>query len=405
MIKLKGLYNEAHIFADTIDDATKQQVNTLLDQEFVKDLSIRIMPDCHAGAGCVIGTTMNVVDKIVPNLVGVDIGCGMLCIKLGKIKIDLAKFDKFIYRNIPSGMNVNDDITPINLDLKDLKCYKELNNVTYLKKSIGTLGGGNHFIEIDESVDGTKYLIIHTGSRNLGKQVAEIYQNKAIEYHENKWFNKKAEIEKVIKEYKEMNRTSEIQKRIDKINKIKIELTIPKSLCYLEGKLFDDYIHDMDICQEFARLNRLEIARRLTQFLNLKLEKLNYFETIHNYINMDDMILRKGSIAAYLNQLVLIPINMKDGCIIGRGKSNIEYNYSAPHGAGRICSRSEAFKRFTLNNYIESMKGIYSTTVTKGTLDEAPFAYKPIDTIIKNIKDTVDIIEIIKPIYNFKAEE
>ena len=402
---VKGKYGKAIIHADIFDEGTKLQVKTLLDQKFTKGLKVRIMPDCHSGTGCVIGTTMTIKDKIVPNLVGVDIGCGMLCVKLGKIDIDLAKLDEFIHKYIPAGQNVNEDITPSDIVLEDLKCFDKLKQVNYLKKSIGSLGGGNHFIEVDIALDGSKYLIIHTGSRNLGCQVAEIYQNKAIQYHEDKIFNKKLERERVIKEYKEQGLEKQIQAKLKEIEKKEIVLPMPKELCYLEGKDFDDYMHDMHISQEYAKLNRMEIAKRILSHLDLNLDELFYFETVHNYINMNDKILRKGAISAYKNETVLIPINMKDGCIIAKGKSNKKYNCSAPHGAGRLISRGKAIKTLSLEEYQKSMDGIYSTTVNKNTLDEAPMAYKPIESILKNIKGTVDIIEIIKPIYNFKADE
>lgn len=405
MMKIRGKYNEAIVYTDLVDNATYAQVERLLDQEFTDGMQIRIMPDCHAGSGCVIGTTMTIKDKVVPNLVGVDIGCGMLCINLGNINLDLQKLDDFIHKNIPAGMNVNEKIVATQAKIEDLKCYEKLKNKTYLKQSIGSLGGGNHFIEVDIANDGTKFLIIHSGSRNLGKQVAEIYQNKAIEYHTNKLFNKREEINKVIEEYKKEGRQKEIQTRIKEIEKMEIQLDMPKELCYLEGNLFDEYIYDMDICQKFAVANRKEIAKRILKFLGLKFSKVDYFETIHNYINMEDMILRKGAIAAYEDEMVLIPINMRDGCILAKGKSNPDYNYSAPHGAGRILSRHTAAQKIALEDYIESMKGIYTTSVNKKTIDESPFAYKPIESIIENIGDTVDIIEVIKPIYNFKASE
>lgn len=402
---VKGRYGKAIIHADIFDEVTKAQVSTLVNQRFTKDLKIRIMPDCHAGAGCVIGTTMTIKDKIVPNLVGVDIGCGMLCVRLGKIDIDLKALDEFIHNNIPAGQKANKEITPIDINIEDMICYKQLNNPKYIKKSIGSLGGGNHFIEIDVSNDNEKYLVIHTGSRNLGKQVAEIYQNRAIEYHENKIVNKKTLIEKIIKKYRSKGREREIQRKIAEIKSMKIELGIPRELCYLEGKDFKNYMHDMHYSQEYAKANRFEIAKRILRYLNLDINKLFHFETVHNYINMNDSILRKGAISAYKNEIVLIPINMRDGCIIARGRSNKDFNYSAPHGAGRIMSRNQAFKNITLSDYKKSMEGIYSSTVTKHTLDEAPMAYKPIRSIIKNISDTVDIVGIIKPIYSFKAEE
>ncbi len=402
---LKGKYAEAKIYASIIDEETERQVKILLNQEFIKDCHVAIMPDCHAGKGCVIGTTMTIKDKIVPNLVGVDIGCGMLCVCLGKEEIDLKKLDSFIHENIPTGMNVNRLKTNFSVPLSKLKCYKDLKNRAYLNKSIGSLGGGNHFIEVDVSKDGTYYLIIHSGSRNLGKQVAEIYQNKAIKYHELRILDKDKIKNKIIRKYKKANRQKEIQKALEDLAKTEIELPMPKELCYLEGKNFNNYMFDMEICQEFAMENRKEIAKRIVKYLGKDFKKLNSFETIHNYINMQDKILRKGAISAYENEVVLIPVNMKDGCIIAKGKSNAEYNYSAPHGAGRIMSRSKAFKEIKIADFIESMQGIYSSTISKKTLDESPFVYKPLEAIIDNIKDTVEIIEIIKPIYNFKAEE
>ena len=392
-------------YASIVDEATKKQVNRLLDQKFTEGMQIRIMPDCHAGTGCVVGTTMTIKNKVVPNLVGVDIGCGMLCVNLGKIDLDLEKLDNFIRENIPAGMNVNEDITETEARIEDLRCYDKLKNKTYLKQSIGSLGGGNHFIEVDIANDGTKYLIIHSGSRNLGTQVASIYQEKAIEYHKDLLFNKREEINKVIQEYKEQGRQKEIQTRIKEIEKMEISLDMPEELCYLEGPLFDDYIYDMDISQKFAVENRKEMANRILKHLGLDLSKVDYFETIHNYINMKDMILRKGAISAYEDEMVLIPVNMRDGCILAKGKSNPEYNYSAPHGAGRILSRHTAAKTVPLEEYIKSMEGIYTTSVNQKTLDESPFAYKPLEAILENIGDTVDIIEIIKPIYNFKASE
>lgn len=405
MITIKGKATTAKIYVDILDDVTKGQVKTLVDQEFMKNVRVRIMADCHAGKGCVIGTTMEIKDKVVPNLVGVDIGCGMLCVKLGKIKLDLKGVDEFIHNNIPAGMNVNEYIIESDINIEDFKCYNKLKKKTYLKKSLGTLGGGNHFIEIDKNNKGEFYLIIHSGSRNLGKQVAEIYQDMAILYHENKILNKKEAIKNVIDKYKKIGKENKIQSEIDKINKMKIELSIPKELCYLEKEEFKDYMHDMDLCQKFASRNRYEIARKIVESLGLKIEGLKYFETIHNYINMKDKILRKGSISAYDNELVLIPLNMRDGCIIALGKSNKEYNYSAPHGAGRIMSRCKALKEISLESVKKSMKGIYTTTLNKSTVDEAPFVYKPMESIINNIKDTVDIIEIIKPVYNFKSPE
>lgn len=405
MMTIYGKYTNAIVYADILDDKTKEQIKLLVDQDFMKDLKVRIMADCHAGAGCVIGTTLEIKDKIVPNLVGVDIGCGMLCVNLGKIQIDFEELDNFIHNNIPAGMNVNEDITKANVVLEDLKCINKINKITYLKKSLGSLGGGNHFIEIDVNSKDEYYLVIHTGSRNLGKQVAEIYQNKAIQYHEDRLFNKKEAINKVVTEYKKTGRQKEIKAEIQKISQMCIQLSMPKELCYLEGSDFNDYMYDMEMCQKFATENRIEIARRITNHLGLNIDELYKFETIHNYINMNDKILRKGSISAYENEIVLIPMNMRDGCIIAKGKSNSDYNYSAPHGAGRIMSRGEAFRTLTVEDFKKSMEGIYTTTANETTLDESPFVYKPMESILNNIKDTVDVLEIIKPVYNFKSAE
>ena len=392
------------IFTTNIEDTAVNQINELLEQDAFKDSKIRIMPDVHAGKGCVIGFTGDLGDKVIPNVVGVDIGCGMLCVELGNVNINLVELDRIIRENIPSGMNVHEDFPTTPFFLGDLKCYKELRNKdNWLEKSMGTLGGGNHFIEVDEDENGNKYLVIHTGSRNLGKQVAEIYQNKAIEYcsFENEMAK---EIEDCIKTYKEQGRTSEIN---DKIKEIRIKYTgktkLPKDLCYLEGQLREDYLHDMKICQEFAMLNRNIIARTIMEHLGLY--ALDYFQTIHNYISFTDNIVRKGAISARKGERVLIPMNMRDGCIIGIGKGNDEWNQSAPHGAGRIMSRIKAKEVLNMDDYRDSMKDIFTSSVNEDTLDEAPMAYKPMQEIIDCIGDTIEIEKVIKPIYNFKASE
>lgn len=392
------------IFTTNIEDTAVNQINELLEQDAFKDSKIRIMPDVHAGKGCVIGFTGDLGDKVIPNVVGVDIGCGMLCVELGNVDINLVELDRIIRENIPSGMNVRNEITFPTFRLFSLKCYKELRNKdNWLEKSMGTLGGGNHFIEVDEDENGNKYLVIHTGSRNLGKQVAEIYQNKAIEYCSFK--NEMAkEIENCIKTYKEQGRTAEIN---DKIKEIRIKYTgktkLPKDLCYLEGQLREDYLHDMKICQEFAILNRTIIARTIMEHLGLY--ALDFFQTIHNYISFTDNIVRKGAISARKGERVLIPMNMRDGCIIGIGKGNDDWNQSAPHGAGRIMSRIKAKEVLTMEDYRDSMKNIFTSSVNEDTLDEAPMAYKPMQEIIDCIGDTIEIEKVIKPIYNFKASE
>lgn len=420
------------IFTKNIEEQAINQINELLKQETFKNSKVRIMPDVHAGKGCVIGFTGNLGEKVIPNIVGVDIGCGMLCVELGNIDLDLKKLDKIIRQYVPSGMNVHDEIKNY-FDLKKLICYPLLKNKdNWLEKSLGTLGGGNHFIEIDVDEDDNKYLVIHTGSRNLGKQVAENYQDEAI--HECSFENEmQAEKQSTINMLKVEHRENEIQAKINEITeKYKGKTKIPKDLCYLEGKLRENYLHDMKICQEFAKDNRLCIAKQilcnyfqLPYYEGYKSVRLRekamstcdwytqdmierdfwYFETIHNYISFEDNIVRKGAISAKKGEKVLIPMNMRDGCIIGIGKGNDDWNCSAPHGAGRLMSRMQAKETFNLDEYKESMKNIYTTSVNENTIDEAPFVYKPMQEIIDNIGDTVDIIKIIKPIYNFKANE
>lgn len=416
------------IFTNNIEQKALDQINLLLEQEVFKDCKIRIMPDVHAGAGCVIGFTGNLGDKVIPNIVGVDIGCGMLCVELGKIDIDLAALDDFIKNNIPSGYNIyknseyKEDSTMI---INELYCKDKLRNKEHLLNSLGTLGGGNHFIEIDKDDEDNKYLVIHTGSRNLGKQVAEIYQNIAIKHCSYEEEQNK-EINKLINDYKTTNRHREISQGIKDIRaKYEGLSKLPKDLCYLEDKLKDDYLHDMVLCQLFASNNRLKIALKILNYLYNSPRYLydmnentlefivnyitrnnnGYFETIHNYISFKDNIVRKGAISARKDEKVLIPINMRDGCIIGIGKGNEDWNCSAPHGAGRIMSRNEAKETLKVDDFQNEMKGIYTTTANEATLDEAPMAYKSMQEIIDNIKDTVAIVKIIKPIYNFKASE
>ena len=391
------------IFTNNIEQSAKEQIDLLLEQEAFKDCKIRIMPDVHAGAGCVIGFTGNLGNKVIPNIVGVDIGCGMLCVDLGNIDIDLEKLDKIIRQYIPSGMNVHEQKIK-DYDFTQLYCYKELKNKDgWLEKSLGSLGGGNHFIEIDKDDDNNKYLVIHTGSRNLGKQVAEIYQNKAIKYCS---YKKEMNEEKnnLIKEYKEKGKQKEIQQALIEISKkYEGKTKLPKDLCYLEGKDREDYLHDMRLCQEFAVLNRSYIAYKICYELDILCE--DYFQCIHNYINFEDNIVRKGAISARKGEQVIIPINMRDGCIIGIGKGNEDWNYSAPHGAGRTMSRNMAKQKLKMEDYKNSMSGIYTTSVNEETIDEAPMVYKPMEEIIEHIKDTIEVQKIIKPIYNFKASE
>lgn len=400
------------IFAKNIEQEAIDQIDELLNQEAFKDSKIRIMPDVHAGKGCVIGFTGDLGDKVIPNIVGVDIGCGMLCVELGDIYLDLERLDKIIRQYVPSGFEVHDERKTRFDKLQELKCYRELRDTKRLERSIGTLGGGNHFIEVDIDEDNNKYLVIHTGSRNLGKQVAEYYQelaNQLCNYNIGEYKEKQKQL---IKEYKEQGRKQEIQPALEllrkeyQINKNKI----PKDLAYLEGQYREDYLHDMKICQEFAVINRYMIALIIImKYYNIVAMSdglfPKHFETIHNYISFEDNIVRKGAISAKKGEKVLIPMNMRDGCIIGIGKGNDDWNQSAPHGAGRIMSRMKAKETFNLDEYKESMNGIYTTSVNEETIDEAPFVYKPMKEIIDCIGDTVDIIKIIKPIYNFKASD
>lgn len=408
------------IFTDNIEKEAIDQINTLLEQPVFADCKIRIMPDVHAGAGCVIGFTADLGDKVIPNVVGVDIGCGMFTVELGRIDtgindktdssivnyvtdIDYEKLDNVIRTCIPSGRNVHEEINYIFPELKNLRCYNKLKNIDWLERSMGTLGGGNHFIEIDEGFEGRKYLVIHTGSRNLGKQVADYYQNLAVELMIGR--DKLAyERDRLIAEYKDQGRSSEIQDAIKELRNTWRKKTndIPKELCYLTGKYRDDYIYDMKICQRFAKQNRLMIALKI--MLSMGWYSIDLFETVHNYIDESNMI-RKGAISAKKGEKVLIPINMRDGSLLCVGKGNEDWNCSAPHGAGRIMSRSKARESISMESFRESMTGIYTTSVCESTIDESPMAYKSMNEIINNIKDTVDILDVLKPVYNFKASE
>ena len=397
------------IFTDNIEQEAVNQINLLLEQDPFKKCKVRIMPDVHAGKGCVIGFTADLGDKVIPNIVGVDIGCGMLCVELGKIDLDLEKLDQVINEHIPAGRNIREQKLMSFEKINDLYCLRELKETKKFNRAIGTLGGGNHFIEIDVDENNNKYLVIHTGSRNLGKQVADYYQNLAIELCSGKeeMFKKKEEI---IKTYKEQGRKSEIQKALRELEEEykQNKPNLPNELCYLEGEYREKYLHDMKICQEYASFNRIMIADTILKEysgVSMAIYFTQYgFETIHNYISFEDNIVRKGAISAKKGEKVLIPINMRDGSIIAIGKGNEDWNNSAPHGAGRLMSRNKAKETLKLEEFKESMKNVYSTSVVSETIDEAPFAYKPMQEIIDNIKDTVEIEKIIRPIYNFKAK-
>lgn len=396
------------IFTENIEHEALNQIYTLVKQPAFSDCKIRIMPDVHAGKGCVIGFTADLGEKVIPNIVGVDIGCGMLCVSLGQTDIDFEKLDNVIRSYVPSGRDVHDGRIIRFDELQELKCYRELRDTKRLERSIGTLGGGNHFIEVDVAEDGYKYLVIHTGSRNLGKQVADYYQNLAFELMSGK-DELYEEQGRIIEEYKAAGRKSDIQNAIAELHRNfkAVNPNIPKDLCYLEGKYREDYLHDMRICQKFAYMNRVMIAQIICNHMGwgVDADMPDYFECIHNYIDHDSNIVRKGAISAKLGEKVLIPINMRDGCIIGTGKGNEDWNYSAPHGAGRTMSRSKAKESILLEEYQKAMDGIFTTSVNTSTIDESPMAYKTMDEIIGNIKDTVEIVDIIKPIYNFKANE
>ena len=400
MFEIKGKINTAICYAKVVEDEAIEQIRRMCDYDFTENSKIRIMPDVHAGKGCTIGTTMTITDKVVPNIVGVDIGCGMYTVNLGKVDIDFEKLDEAAHF-IPSGMNVWEGRQE-RFDLQALCCYRELKKTKWLERSLGTLGGGNHFIEVDQANDGTKYLVIHTGSRNLGKQVAEIYQQLAIDLNKGKetYFQEKDEI---IRTYKEQGRKTEIQAALKAIAWEKRNVTMPMDLCYLYGKFFEDYMHDVEICQRFAIRNREKIAEVL--LTRTDMTGTEGFHTVHNYIDTKEMILRKGAIAARAGERVLIPINMRDGSVLAIGRGNPEWNYSAPHGAGRIMSRMKAKNEFSLEEYKKAMEGIYTTSVNQSTLDEAPMAYKSLEDIIDVIRETVDVIDVMKPIYNYKASE
>ena len=400
MLEIKGKVNTAICYASVIEEEAIEQIRRMCDYEFTEGSRIRIMPDVHAGKGCTIGTTMTVTDKAVPNIVGVDIGCGMYTVNLGKSAVDFEKLDEAAHY-IPSGMNVWEGRQE-RFDLQELRCYRSLKDTKRLERSLGTLGGGNHFIEVDEARDGTKYLVIHSGSRNLGKQAAELYQQLAVDLNKGKetYFQERDEI---IRTYKEQGRRKEIEAALKKIAWAKKESTIPEDLCFLYGSYLEDYLHDVEVCQRFARRNREKMAEILLDRTGMTGGEA--FHTIHNYIDTGEMILRKGAIAAHAGEKVLIPINMRDGSVLAVGKGNAEWNYSAPHGAGRIMSRKAAKERLSLEDYRETMKGIYTTSVNASTLDEAPMAYKSLEDIIDVIRESVDVIDVMKPLYNFKASD
>lgn len=399
-MEIKGKVATAIAYGNVIEDAAIEQIRRMCDYAFTEGSKIRIMPDVHAGKGCTIGTTMTIHDKAVPNVVGVDIGCGMYTVRLLETAIDFEHLDEAAHY-VPSGMNVWEGRRE-SFDLEALRCYRELKDAKRLQRSLGTLGGGNHFIEVDRASGGTLYLVIHTGSRNLGKQVAEYYQHLAVELNQGReeYFKKRNAL---IAEYKAAGRRKEIQAALKELHWADKPLSVPEDLCFLYGEHLDNYLHDVEICQQFARRNRELIAQILLERAGLT--GADGFHTIHNYIDTDEMILRKGAIAAHKGEKVLIPINMRDGSVLAIGRGNLEWNYSAPHGAGRLMSRGAARETLSMEAYTEAMKGIYTTSVNPSTIDEAPMAYKALEDIIDVIRDSVDVVDIMKPIYNFKASD
>lgn len=400
MITIQGLYNTAICYTSELELVAEAQIKAVCDQPEFAECKIRIMPDVHAGKGCTIGTTMTIRDKIVPGMVGVDIGCGMETVELAQREIDFEKLDALIRKEIPYGREVRDDVHPLNdeIDLSQLRCAEQV-NLNRAMRSIGSLGGGNHFIEVDRSEDGRLFLMIHSGSRHLGTEVANFYQD---EGRRALWGGANYQVQATIAQLKAEGRFKEIQTTIQALRK-EHELTIPKDLAYVEGKLFEDYIHDMKITQRFAMLNRKAMVDVI--MTGMGWTAADTFTTIHNYIDTDAMILRKGSVSAQKGEKLLIPINMRDGSLICIGKGNEAWNCSAPHGAGRLMSRKTAFNALSMDQFKQEMEGIYTTCVLPDTLDESPMAYKSMDEIVTQIEPTAEIVERVRPIYNFKAAD
>lgn len=402
MLTIKGKVNGALCYAKVVEDKAIEQIRRMCDYALTEGSQIRIMPDVHAGKGCTVGTTMTVIDKVCPNIVGVDIGCGMYTVKLADTTLDFEKLDAACHF-IPSGLNVWDEVQE-EFPFSNLRLYSQLKGLPRLERSLGTLGGGNHFIEVSKAKDGTYYLVIHSGSRNLGKQVAEGYQQLAIDLHKGR-LDHVVQREALIAEYREAGRSDEIQSTLAEMQKAYegSDLHVPEDLCWLTGEALEDYLHDIELCQAFAKRNRERMATIILEKTGMT--ALEAFHTIHNYISTEEMILRKGAISARAGEKVLIPINMRDGSVIAIGKGSEAWNFSAPHGAGRIMSRTQAKASLSLEEYTNTMEGVYTSSVNAGTLDEAPMAYKSWEDIMEVIGDTVEVIDVLKPVYNFKAAE
>ena len=400
MITLQGLYNTAVCYTSDLESAARRQILAVCDRPEFQGCRIRIMPDVHAGKGCTMGTTMTIRDKIVPGMVGVDIGCGMETVALADREIDFARLDALIRERIPLGRTVRSEPHAFSaqIDLTGLRCAEKI-NLERARHSIGTLGGGNHFIEVDRSERGELFLVVHSGSRHLGTEVANFYQD---EGRRALWGGAYYQVQETIDRLKAEGRAQEIQKTIRALKK-EHALDIPRDLAYVEGRLFEDYIHDMKLVQQFALLNRRAMVDVILSGMGLTAREA--FTTIHNYIDTDAMILRKGSVSARAGEKLLIPINMRDGSLVCIGKGNEEWNCSAPHGAGRLMSRRAAFSALSMEEFHQQMEGIYTTCVLPDTLDESPMAYKSPDEIISQIGPTAQIVEQIRPIYNFKAAD
>lgn len=407
MFEIKGKYNSCKVFTDMCEQSAISQLTTMMSQKCIEDNKVRIMPDVHSGRGCVIGTAMTVSDKVVPFMIGVDIGCGVSVVKLKEKRIDLPKLDSVIRKYIPSGSYEGDIMRDTrhsmtsDLRIDDLAMIGKRHAKVKLDKaflSCGTLGGGNHFIEVDRDEDGCLYLVIHSGSRLLGVEVCNYYQQEAFTRYTEQDYVKA--YKKILIDVEPRQRSIEIAK----LSKRRTELLrtdIPYEFSYCEGDLLNDYLHDIGIVQEFASLNRKIMVNIILK--KMKLHSVDMFDTVHNYIDLEHKILRKGSVSAQKDERLIIPMNMRDGSLLCIGKGNADWNYSAPHGAGRCMSRSEAKDSVSVSEYKASMRGIFSTSVGRGTIDESPMAYKPMRSIVDNIKDTVDIVKVIKPVYNFKA--
>ena len=405
-IEIKGKVNTALCYAKVVEDEAIEQIRRMCDYPMTEGSKIRIMPDVHAGKGCTIGTTMTITDKAVPNVVGVDIGCGMetVVLRAGSEAAEAfnpALLDSVIRKNIPCGYDIRKMPHQYAQGVEFEKVRAQYNKARAMR-SVGTLGGGNHFIEADRDDEGNLYLVVHSGSRHAGLEVAEYYQEEAWRQLNH---NQKRDLDEVIAQMKAEHRESEIEERLKEL-KAQILTTVPKSLAYVSGSLFDDYINDMGIMQHFAMMNRKAMMDEILNGLKISENDIaEQFTTIHNYIDIGNMILRKGSVSAQKGEKLLIPINMRDGSLVCVGKGNEDWNFSAPHGAGRIMSRRQAKKTLDLEEFKAEMSGIFSTTVNLDTIDEAPMAYKTMDDIVDNIAPTADIVKVIKPVFNFKAGE